>query len=427
MSGGSIDPFDMVLLQFLRVTNTDHSVGRRELLGQSQAALQGIRGIERRLPMSRYTIAQGYPPTPEEVAQWQREANYLRYQAPNPHAPEGTSAALGWGIPEDWLPHGDCVEHVMAIFKRDVAGVPMREKLRPEYKWSILSVCMAHFLWFRTEPGYRWVLKFFGVEEVTPFFNAYAYMYALRETGTEQNHYVKIDHNGPIKLRIYRRCERTLDSPVSEPYDEASEQMQMLLSQARDPNAVEPMAESSPDMYHWVSEQIRDWFLELSPSKEWPSRKPNRIGGYQWVKNLKRPSGDLVFEPLNQVELHKGRAYKLKPDNGNVIWCGGKSIRAVPLKDYYTQQENCRFTEHQLDNMFRCSSCNKMRSCTPATGEHKMCVHCFGTIVEKDDRPALNLCTMHECRRCTDHLSNHSELVNLKNRLNRDVHFPVRR
>ena len=179
--------------------------------------------------------------------------------------------------------------------------------------------------------------------------------------------------------------------------------------------------------YFWVSEQLRDWFLETNPNKHWPSEKPNRIGGYQWAKALERKKGVLFYDALDKVELFKTRAYRLKDQRGGVLWAGGKDMRVIPLPDYFRTYECNRFTDHQLDNAFRCSSCGKMRACTPATGEHKMCSRCFGSIAEKDDRPSLDRCTMHECHKCPDHLANHSDLVNLKNKLNEEYRFPVRR
>jgi len=377
--------------------------------------------------MSKYTLSQGYPPTPEEMARWNREAQYFQFQAPLANAPVGTSAAVGWGIPHGYMPHGDAVEHVMAMFKRDVAGVSLREKLRPEYKWSIVSVCMAHFLWFRTAAGAEWVMKFFGAEEVPPFFDGYAYLYVSKESGNAKNHYVLLEKNGPVSLRVFRRTERVLDPPIKEAFDPAVEHMQALLQNARDPNAQESIAEASSDMYFWVSEQLRDWFLEVSPNKHWPTEKPKRVSGYHWAKSLERVKGQLFYDALDKVELFKTRAYRLRDEKGGLLWCGGKDIRAVPLQDYYRNHEHNRYTEHQLDNIFRCSSCGKVRACTPVTGEQKMCAHCFGSIVQKDEREALSWCTMKECNKCPDHLSNRSDLVNLKNRLNREVHFPVQR
>ena len=84
-------------------------------------------------------------------------------------------------------------------------------------------------------------------------------------------------------------------------------------------------------------------------------------------------------------------------------------------------------SEHQIQNTFQCSSCAKIRPCTPVTKSQKMCCSCFGGLVEKDKRPTLDWCTMSECRACTEHLESKSDLINLKNRLNREATFPVRR
>lgn len=86
-----------------------------------------------------------------------------------------------------------------------------------------------------------------------------------------------------------------------------------------------------------------------------------------------------------------------------------------------------QLSEHHIEGLFRCSSCGKVRTCTPVTKNQKMCCHCFGSIVEKDTRPTLDWCTMKECKHCPDYLESKSDLVNLKNRLNREAQFPVRR
>jgi hypothetical protein len=377
--------------------------------------------------MSKYTISQAYPATPEEKARWARESNYFNFQPPQQNAPVGTTAAAGWGIPQAFMPHGDAFERVMAMFKREVAGVGLNEPLRPEYKWSVLSVCMAHFLWFRTPAGARWVLKFFGYEERPVLFDAYAYLYVSRDSAKKNEHLIRLAKDGGVDLRIFRRCERVLDSPVKEAFDEVITDMQMLMQRARDPHAQEPIAEASGDMYHWVSEQLRDWFLEDRPNKHWPTEKANRMSGKQWAETLKRHNGQYFYEAMEKVQLYKTQAYRLKDASSPPLWCGGPDMRVIPLQEYFPRYECNRFTEHQLDNIFRCSSCNKVRSCTPMSGDHKMCSNCFGSIVQKDDRPALDTCTMKECNKCPAHLSGRGDLVNLKNRLNREVHFPVQR
>jgi hypothetical protein len=376
--------------------------------------------------MSRFTVSQAYQPTPDEISRWAREAEYFAYQEPNRNAPSNSVAAKGWGVPKEYKPPVDAVEFVTAMFKRDVAGVGVDATLRPEFRWSIFSVCMAHFLWLRTEAGANWALRFYGVEEVPPFKEAYAYFYLNKDVkvGTEPAR-VPLDESSGVQLRIFRSCERELDPPIVSQHDQTVTTMQELLRRARDPNSNELIAEATPDMYFWVSEQLRDWFLEPKVDTRWPSHKSNRISGPQWIRELERRPGVKFFEALSQVEANKGRAYRLKDKQGSVLWCGGSDIRFMLRVDHARSHE--QLSEHHIEGLFRCSSCAKIRTCTPATKHQKMCCHCYGSIVEKDTRPTLDWCTMRECKHCPDHLENKADLVNLKNRLNREAQFPVRR
>ena len=376
--------------------------------------------------MSRFTISQAYQPTQDEISRWSREAEYFAYREPNPNAPSTSSSARGWGVPKEYKPPVDAVEYVTAMFKRDVAGVSVEAVLRPEFRWSIFSVCMAHFLWFRTEDGAKWVMRFFGVEEVPPFTDAYVYFYLNKANLVNgEPTRVPVDHTTGIELRIFRSCERELDPPIESQHDETIATMQAMLRKARDPNSTELIAEATPDMYFWVSEQLREWFLEPKADPRWPTQKPTRITGHQWAKALERRPGVLFFEALHNIELHKGRAYRLKDRQGGVMWCGGSDIRFMLKPDYY--RANQVMSEHIIESTFRCSSCGKTRPCTPVTKDQKMCCHCFGAIVERDQRPTLDWCTMKECKHCPDHLESKSDLINLKNRLNREATFPVNR
>jgi len=376
--------------------------------------------------MSRFTISQAYQPTQEEIGRWSREAEYFSYQGPNPNAPSNTAAARGWGVHKDYKPPVDAVSYVTAMFKRDVASVSTDASLRPEFQWSIFSVCLAHFLWLRSEEGANWVLRFFGVEEVPPFSEAYVYSYLNRaQVMNGEPMRVPINGESGLQLRIFRSCERELDPPITSQSDGNIVGMQSILRRARDPNSSELIAEATPDMYHWVSEQLRDWFLEPKADARWPTHKPDRISGPQWVRELKRPTGAKFYEAIVQVEANKGRAYRLKDRQGGVLWCGGSDIRFMLRSDNARINEG--LSDHNIEGLYQCSSCGKVRTCTPVTRSQKMCCHCFGSIVEKDIRPTLDWCTMKECKHCPDHLENKSDLVNLKNRLNREASFPVRR
>lgn len=382
--------------------------------------------------MSRYTDQ----PTSEEAARWAREAEYFSFREPNPNAPPATSAAIGWGVPREYKPPVDAVHYVTAIFKREVAGCSVDKTLRPEFEWSIFSVCLAHFLWLRTKEGVTWLLRFYAIEEVPPFTEAYTYFYLNKAQLIDgRPARVPIGNDSGIQLRIFRRCERDLDPPIESPLDESVSTMRDILRKARNPNATELIAEATPDMYHWVSEQLREWFLETKVDKHWPTYKENRITGYEWAKNLESRPGQLVYSPLTTVDTFNGRAYRLKDRDGDVRWGGKKkgngteeerSDVVLMTKPDFLRSEGT-ISEHLIQGRFQCSSCGMLRPCTPVTQSQKMCCHCFGKLCEKGERPTLNWCTMGECKNCPEHLESNYDLINLKNRLNREATFPVKR
>lgn len=373
--------------------------------------------------MSRYqyTYQPQEGPTRSEIATWEEErANFL-YHPGNPAAPQGSREAQTWGVPDAYLPHKDAVSFAIARMKRDVAHVPQDEELRLEFKFSLWLVCLAHFLWFRTNAGAAWLLRFFGVEEVNPFWDGYAYIYI--DPSTQRR--IQITENCGIELRIFDRRERVLSPPITSERDALIEDMQQRVRSLRDPNAGRDCPEPQPGMYHWVSEQLRDWFVEPTPNKNWPSNKSTRISGYQWAKNLERREGVLFYESLDKVELYKERAYRLKDGRGGVLWCGPQNMQIEPMPDFFRHQH--QVSESEVDDMFRCFSCQKIRPCLPVTREHHLCCSCYGAQMEKDDRPTLDWCMMRECKRCPAHIGTRSELVNLKNKLNRGPVLPVQR
>ena len=104
-------------------------------------------------------------------------------------------------------------------------------------------------------------------------------------------------------------------------------------------------------------------------------------------------------------------------------------MRAVPNVEL--ERESNTLLEHQIDNLYRCISCNVVRNCLPLTGDRKMCAWCYGATVERDERPTLDYCTRSECggknSHCDKHISHQRELISIKNRLSRDTQFPVHR
>ena len=376
--------------------------------------------------MSKYTINQYQQVSKEEQERWTREANYFQHTPPNPAAPESSPARKGWGIAKEMKPPVDCVEYVNAVFKRDVAAVTQDSKLRPEFRWSIFSVVMAHFLWFRTEDGFHWLTGLFGVQEVEAFTEGYVYFGNDKQAGAK----VVIGPESGLKLKIFQRCDRSLEPAIPSPTDEVLTDMRALLTRARDPNAYEQIPMPAGDMFHWVSEQIRDWLIETKVDRHWPTYKVDRISGVQWVKSAERRPGVKMFEVLDRVEQFGGRAYRVTDVAGNSTWLGSKDdqprfVRVMTKPDYLRVYQGV--SEQTIAEAFRCSSCGKVLPCTPVTQRHKMCCNCMGTIGEKDQRRTLDWCTMRECKHCPNHLESEEDLRNLKSRLNREASFPVRR
>lgn len=379
-------------------------------------------------------------PTPGEEQMWAEEAEYFRHREPDPRAPRNSQESLGWGIPTELLPPPSAVEYVIAKYREQQLQIhehdPKSQRyipIHPMYKWSFVLVCMSHFLWFRTKSGAAWVNRFFGVEEVKPFYEGYAYFWVdpeAREPKLKEGSLLvpptykedaitgRKDLVSGVELRIFRQWEKNLEPPCSMSNQEPIEEMKKLIQRYRAPYAKRDLAMPKNELFMWVSEILRDWFMEQQPSKDWPTRKPNRIVGWQWVHNLERGPNEKFFEAMQKTALYRGRAYRLKDHTGGVYWCSGKEIRIVPLKELY-RLEN-RMSEAEVEAMFRCPNCRKVRACTPATGDAHRCCQCYAVEMERGERPTLMKCTMdRECKACPEVIGSHTELVELKNRLSR--------
>lgn len=378
-------------------------------------------------------------PSREDEEFWAEEAEYFRFKPANPRAPQDSSDYRGWGIAKDKLPPGDALEYVIAHYMQDELGQHNHDSkseryvgLHPMFKWSFISVCMAHFLWFRSKNGAKWLMRLYGVEERAPFSAGYAYFWVDgRPGGTGKADMIKEpvyrpDPHNParqvlvdgVELRIFREWERDLAPPCSVENQQPLEEMKKLLLQYRNPYAAREIAFPDSKVFFWVSEVLRDWFLEAAPNRDWPTRKATRMSGFQWVKNLERAPNQPFYEGLAKVALFKGRAYRLQDASGGVYWCGGNEIRIIPRNDLYLEHKV--MNDEQVDSMFRCQNCRKRKPCVPYTNENRRCCHCFAVELEQNDRPTLSMCTMdRECKRCPDVLQSHNELVTLTNRLNR--------
>jgi hypothetical protein len=134
------------------------------------------------------------------------------------------------------------------------------------------------------------------------------------------------------------------------------------------------------------------------------------------------------------MELYKDRCYRIEDERGGIIWAGPKDMVAVSAPDYIKQrrergedQRPERVVEDEIRGIYECATCHQIRPCLTVTGSHKMCCHCFGSTVEKDQRPTLDLCMTKECKSCPMWVRERDDLNNLKTRLNRPVQFPVQR
>jgi hypothetical protein len=373
-------------------------------------------------------------PTRDEQQHWEAEANAFAYKPGNPQAPQNSIDYRSWGIPREKLPPPDAFAYVMAHYREHEQSLRVHDKghrdyveIHPAYRWSFAAACMAHFLWFRSPAGAAWIMGLYGVEEVQPFYDGYSYFW-IDQTGkamqlappqyqvdrfTERKKLV-----AGVELRIFREWERMLDPPCSQQRPGPVEEMKQLLLSYRNPLVKTEPHLPNEQVFYWVSEVLRDWLLEPKPDREWPTRKVDRISGMQWVQQLDRGPNTKFFEALEKIATYKGRAYRLRDNNGGVYWCGGKEIRCVPLKDLYL--DNKLMNAGEVEVAFRCTSCQKLRACLPHTGTAKLCCHCYSVEMDQNDRPTLERCTMdRECKNCPDMISSPQDLVTLKNRLNR--------
>jgi hypothetical protein len=377
-------------------------------------------------------------PSREDETYYLEEAGFFDFRPANPNAPQDSPDSRGWGIPKHKLPPPDAMAYLLAHYMEDQLGLRVHDKTRPDYtaihpqyKWSFVCACMAHFLWFRTNNGAAWINRFYGVQERPAFREGYVYFWidpklnsasmlkepVYRRDARDSSRQQLADG---VELRIFREWERSSSPPCSVQNAAPLEEMKKLLARYRNPYANRDTALPPDKAFFWASEVLRDWFLEAAPDRDWPTRKGTRICGWQWVKALEKAPGVPFFEALSKVSLYKGRAYRLQDATGGVYWCSGKEIKIVPRNDLYLQQN--AMTDAQVDGMFRCHNCRTRRPCVPYTGDAHRCCSCYGVELERDDRPTLNQCTMdRECKACPKLIKSNSDLVMLKNRLSAPI------
>lgn len=377
------------------------------------------------------------PPSDQEKLPWQRQLMFLREHKSgspiDPNNPQLGSDHRSWGIPDRFWPPVDCVEYIMAMFKQKVAQQPAelrfvngawREEayLVPESKFVISAVTLAHFSWFGCAQGAEWLLNFYGVEEKEPH-PGYLYAYIQRQTG-------KVFELGPksgLKLRIFERVERNFTPPITDQAEPLILELKQLLERSRSPyaSAHEPIQHAAGGMYRWASEQIRDWLMEPVPSPSFPYPKQDRLSGPRWAKTVTSTDGSPRYHALSKIDEFGGRAYRIEDKNGQVFWCGPQEISHPPITD--VDRSNGR-VEREIDAVYRCASCNKIRCCIVSTGTgHRMCRHCVGVQLQKNERSELDWCLYRECKACPDHVSDPERLRLKIDDLNRASPFPVNR
>jgi hypothetical protein len=383
-----------------------------------------------------YFITPGYPESPAEKEFWEIEAGYFDYEPPDFDAPPDTVNRTGWGIHNDDFPPDDALLWTMAWFRKKGGNLPQADqyglpyKAKSKYWWSLVSTVMAHFLWFKEQEGVEYLGKLYGIEEVPPFWDPHveydSYYYYYRP---ERGEITQLPVKGEWQLRIWEKHDYPeVAAPVTQEDESVMDYMQSLLEARRHPYADGEMSHAAHSMYAWVSAMIRDWLLEEFPARDLLGLSPERISGYQWVRSHERSPGRPFYEFITNVELYGDIAYRLMDREENRIWGGPGMVHSVPARDVL--KDKGLITMHELENAYRCGSCGELRNCRPVT-TNGMCAHCFGSFEEKDVRPTLDLCTRRECggemSACPKFIATKRELVNLKNRLNRDPDFPVSR
>lgn len=363
-------------------------------------------------------------PTPEDAAYWAEEIAAYSH------------------LPPELLAPRDCVDYVLGKYREDELNLyhhdPKDEyhymALHPMFKVSLITAVWAHFLWFRTDPGAQWILNFFGVQRVRPFYDGYIYYKII--PGTQEAFELEPpahDNSGQLvkgyDLWIYRQWERLVDPPCSEQNNAPFKEMVELLDRNRKGGA-RVAGEWKERVFYWVSERVRNWFLEAQANDRWPNYRRGRTTGAEWVRGVERSKGVPFYQALAKIAKYHHHSYKSRSSapvraymgrapGQSWEWFDGSALRVVPRTD------DCRlfkgWTEDQVSKTFRCGSCRRVRSCVSGTTEG-LCSNCYAKQVELGtSMPTLDRCTMlPECKACPDRIDSNTALVNLKQKWNRE-------
>lgn len=375
-----------------------------------------------------YTDRQGFDP--EKVQYWANQMALFNY-----HPPDGNDGRE-WGIPSHLKTPADCIDYVVGVFKREMGGVTVSRlavrdpadepKIIPNARFQLIMTCHAHFLWFRTKEGARYIMSLQGVEEVAPFSEGYVYYY-VDPSGKR----FEVSERTGMKLRVFQPRQRNYEPPIVSGNlgDTTIQQMKVILERCRSPLASTDRSwQAEPGLYRWVSSKIHDWLSEPKVDYDFPFEKRDRISGPQWIKSAVRSDGQPLFNAIGKVEAFKDRAYRIEDSTGGTFWCTPRQI------DHFGKVEVARnegMPDDQVGGFWRCDSCGQIRTCTTPTTSNgqpaKYCKHCIGHFVEKDLRPSLEWCTYRECKGCPDYIRSQDELVQIRTRLNQGARFPVQR
>lgn len=365
-------------------------------------------------------------PTEPEANYWSEEIRFMFGGSPG-----------GAKIPRNLIPPIDLIDYVLAKYRETVLNIhihspghPQFVDLHPSYKWAVGTICLGHFLWFATRKGARWVMGLYGVQEVNPFKEAYAYFWVRPGAkdvvsligptfGPVYRNGVHVDG---LSLRIYRYWEKNHSAACSQANLANLTEMRRIVQGVRCAPHGRDIPPLGDDMWIWVSEMIRNWMIESEADDHWPYRKGGRMTGTKWVQSVESAPGVPLYEPLKCINEQKGeRVYRISEPRIKrtaAHWCGGSEIRIVPVTDLHRMQKG--HDEPALREKLKCKSCRTVRPCVPFTGEEShRCCSCHGIQVETGERPTLDKCTMNrECKSCPSRIDSNTDLIALKTRLN---------
>lgn len=367
------------------------------------------------------------PPSPQEIEHWERQIAYFAYHEGDQGAPVGSTNATTWGIPEWMTPHEDFWEYLVMHLKREDRA-PTTNKLVPQVKYGIFVAALAHSAWLVSQEGAAWVLSMFGIEEIAPFDTAYLYRYRHPD-----GRRLEVGSHTGRAMRAWRRVPRNIEPPIPSDNHPRTRELYAIAKAARYPFAdAGPMPDVNSSVFYWTSSKLRNWFTEEKADPNYPTNKPSRMVGRQWALSLRRPDNpnQPFFRALHEMQKSGERAYRIQEGQHEPFWCGPATattggIESIPMVDVAKDRG---YGPDQLRALYACQSCNAVRTCVsrPQNGP-QLCMHCYGIMVEKDQRPSLDWCTYDECKACTDYIGSAEQLVQIKTRLNRQGSFPVNR